>query len=188
MLKHMKSEKSIQIEALDEQRFAPFGQMLGTPFPKDPKAIAYGHPGSDFWHVHDFNPGEGGTTEVLWVNYRNANLRVTGLEVHWLTEQAIIPLGSGLVHVVCPGREDGSRLPDLSGLRAFKIELGQGICMRAGCWHASFVLAGQVTCMMLTRHSTTQELVAHLARGSVAAETSMVELAGLDEAEWWLTT
>jgi ureidoglycolate lyase len=77
-------------------------------------------------------------------------------------------------------------LPDLTRLRAFKIALGQGVCMRAGCWHASFVLGGQVTCLMLTRRSTTQELVAHLARGSVAAETSMVELAGLDEAEWRL--
>ncbi len=182
----MKPAHAIRIEALDERSFAPFGQMLGTPFPHDPDATAYGHPGSDFWHVHDFNPGAGGNTEVLWVNYRNAGLRVTGLEVHWLTEQAIIPLGVGLVHVVCPGREDGSRLPDLARLRAFRIDLGQGVCMRAGCWHASFVSGGQVTCMMLTRRSTTKELVAHLAHGSVAAETSMVELASLDEAEWQL--
>ncbi len=182
----MKSAKFIRIEPLEEQCFAPFGQMLGTPFPNDPSAIAYGHPGSDFWHVHDFNPGAGGNTEVLWVNYRNAGPRVTGLEVHWLTEQAIIPLGDGLVHVVCPGRDDGSRLPDLTRLHAFELKLGQGVCMRAGCWHASFVLGRQVTCMMLTRRSTTQELVAHLACGSVAAETSIVELAGLDEAEWLL--
>lgn len=183
----MKPAISIQIEPLDEQRFAAFGQMLGTPFPQDASAVAYGHPGSDFWHVHDFNPGAGGNTEVLWVNYRNASLRVSGLEVHWLTEQAIVPLGAGLIHVVCPGREDGSRLPDLTRLRAFKIELGQGVCMRAGCWHASFVLEGQVTCMMLTRRSTTRELVAHLAHGALATETSMVELASLDEAEWRLT-
>lgn len=182
----MKPAKSIQVEPLDERSFAAFGQMLGTPFPQDASAIAYGHPGSDFWHVHDFNPGAGGNTEVLWVNYRNASLRVSGLEVHWLTEQAIVPLGAGLVHVVCPGREDGSRLPDLTRLRAFKLELGQGVCMRAGCWHASFVLEGQVTCMMLTRRSTTQELVAHLARGAAATETSMVELASLDAAEWRL--
>ena len=125
----MKSAKSIQIEALDERCFAPFGQMLGTPFPHDPNATAYGHPGSDFWHV-----------------------------------------------------------PDLTRLRAFKLKPGQGVCMRAGCWHASFVLGGQVTCMMLTRRSTTQELVAHLVHGSTAAETSIVELAGLDEAAWKLTT
>ena len=182
----MKPEKFIQIEVLDEHGFAPFGQMFGTPFPHDPHATAYGHPGSDFWHVHDFNPGAGGDAEVLWVNYRNASLRVTGLEVHWLTEQAIVPLGPGLVHVVCPGREDGSRLPDLTRLRAFRIELGHGVCMRAGCWHASFVVGEQVTCMMLTRRSTTKELVAHLAHGSVAEETSMVEFASLDVAEWQL--
>ncbi len=178
---------SISIEALDEGGFALFGQMLGAPFPHDPSAIAYGHPGSDFWHVHDFNPGAGGDTEVLWVNYRNARLRIASLEAHWLTEQAIVPLGEGLIHVVCPGREDDKRVPDLSRLRAFRVGLGQGVCMRAGCWHASFVLAGQVTCMMLTRRSTTRELVAHLARGEPATETSMIELASLDAAEWRLT-
>ncbi len=183
----MKPANSIQVEALDEPGFAPFGQLLGTPFPHDPNAVAFGHPGSDFWHVHDFNPGAGGNTEVLWVNYRNTSLRVTGLEVHWLTEQAIVPLGDGLVHVVCPGRDDGSNLPDLSRLRAFKVELGQGVCMRAGCWHASFVLADQVTCMMLTRRSTTQELVTHLAHGAAAAETTIFKLASLGEADRLLT-
>ncbi len=66
--------------------------------------------------MHDFEPGEGGKTELLWVNYRSSSLHLRSLEVHWLTEQAIIPLGIGeIVHVVCPNRDDNSRLPDLNG-------------------------------------------------------------------------
>ena len=175
--------RKIPIEPLAEQSFSPFGRLLGTACPTDPGATAYSHPGSDFWHVHDFDPGVGGETEVLWVNYRNDSLRIRALEAHWLTEQAIVPLGAALVHVVCPGRDSDGRLPDLLRVRAFHIGVGQGVCMRPGCWHASFVLGGQTTCMMLTRRSTTQELVAHLRGNSSAIETSIFELAANDALE-----
>ena len=180
----MKRERVIPIESLDEDAFSPYGWLLGSPFPSDPAATAFTHPGSDFWHVHDFDPGAGGVTEILWVNYRNDSLRLRALEVHWLTEQAIIPLGGGeMVHVVCPTRDDGSRLPDLSRLRAFRIGTGLGVCMRPGCWHASFVLAGQTTCLMLTRGSTTRDLVASLKGECVAVESCSVEMDSLGEGE-----
>ena len=172
----------IPIESLSAESFAPFGWVLGTACPTAPSATFFSHPGSDFWHAHDFDPGEGGETEVLWVNYRSNSLHLRSLEVHWLTEQAIIPLGTGeIVHVVCPGREGGGRLPDLARLRAFRVGGGLGVCMRPGCWHTSLVLAGQVTCAMLTRRSTTRDLVAHLRGGSAALESSIVELASLGE-------
>ena len=163
---------------------APFGSVLGGDYPSDPAAIAFSHAASDFWHVHDFDPGAGGRSEVLWVNYRNDSLRLRSLEVHWLTEQAIIPLGAGeIVHVVCPSRDDPGRLPDLERLRAFRVSAGRGVCMRPGCWHASFVLAGQTTCLMLTRASTTCDLVAALKGESAAVESSSVELASLGQGE-----
>lgn len=179
------SETTIAVQTLDEPAFSPFGQVLSTPFPGDPAAVALSSDRSDFWHVHDFDPGAGGTTEVLWVNYRNDSSRLLSLEVHWLTEQAIVPLGAGeIVHVVCPGRDDGSRLPDLARLRAFRVGAGQGVCMRAGCWHASFVLAGQTTCLMLTRASTTRDLVAGLKGQANAIESAHVDLSSLGEGEW----
>lgn len=141
-------------------------------------------PGSDFWRAHDFEPGAGGKTEVLWVNYRSGSLRLRTLEVHWFTEQAIIPLGAGeIVHVVCPALDDDRRLPDLARLRAFRVGGGLGVCMRPGCWHTSLVLAGQTTCLMLTSRSTTRDLVVHLKGESKAVETSIVEIAGLGEVE-----
>jgi len=175
---------TVPIEALDEQAFREFGWVLGNPFAQDPAATAFSHPGSDFWHVHDFDPGDGGTTEVLWVNYRDDSLRVRALEVHWLTEQAIVPLdGHELVHVVCPTRTDASRLPDLARLRCFRIRCGLGICMRPGCWHASFVTGGQTTCLMLTRRSTTRDLVAHLKGAPSLVESSTIALGSLGECQ-----
>ena len=179
----LRASGTVPIEVLDEQSFREFGWVLGTPFAQDPAATAFSHPGSDFWHVHDFDPGDGGETEVLWVDYRDDSLRVRALEVHWLTEQVIVPLGGHeIVHVVCPTRADGTRLPDLARLRCFLIRSGLGICMRPGCWHASFVLGGQTTCLMLTRRSTTRDLVAHLKGQSAATETSIVALADANEA------
>jgi ureidoglycolate lyase len=175
---------TIPIEVLDERAFSEFGWVLGAPFAQDPAATAFSHPGSDFWHVHDFDPGEDGATEVLWVNYRDDSLRLRALEVHWLTEQAIVPLGGHeLLHVVCPTRTDASRLPDLTRLRCFRIRSGLGICMRPGCWHASFVTGGHTTCLMLTRRSTTRDLVAHLKGAAFAVESSTVTLGSLGEGE-----
>ena len=180
----LRTSGTVPIEVLDQQAFREFGWVLGTPFAQDLAATAFSHPGSDFWHVHDFDPGDGGETEVLWVDYRDDSLRVRALEVHWLTEQAIVPLGGHeIVHVVCPTRADGTRLPDLARLRCFLIRSGLGICMRPGCWHASFVTGGHTTCLMLTRRSTTRDLVDHLKGAPVAVESSTVALGSLGEGE-----
>lgn len=173
--------RALTVEALTAEAFAPFGRVLGGGY--DPAVTGFSHPGSDFWHVHDFDAGTGGQVEVLWVNYRNDSLRLRALEAHWLTEQAIVPLGGEIVHVVCPGREDDARTPDVTRLRAFRVGDGQGVCMQPGCWHASFVLAGQTTCLMLTRHSTTADLVETLQGRHDAVESSIVELAALGEGE-----
>jgi len=175
------------IEPLSATAFAAFGSVLGSPCPTAPAALAFSHPGSDFWHAHDFDPGEGGQTEVLWVNYRDRSLRLRALEAHWLTEQAIIPLGGhDIVHVVCTTLGDGSRMPDTRCLRAFRVASGQGICMRPGCWHTSFVFGGQTTCLMLTRRSTTRDLVAHLKGEARAVETSIVPVVQPGAAAWLL--
>jgi len=178
--------RDLAVEKLTPEAFAPFGWTLGNSYPSDPAIPAFSHPGSDFWQEHVFEPGDGGETEVVWVRYRDASLVVRKLEAHWLTQQAIVPLdGAQVVHVVCPSREDDAALPDLDRLRAFLITPGYGVCMRPGCWHASFVRDGdgEAACLMLTRRSTTMELARHLTTGAPAAETSIVELATLNEAE-----
>jgi ureidoglycolate lyase len=171
---------SVVIEPLTADRFADYGEVLGLPMKLTQEPNAFSFEASDFWHSADFDPGNGGQTEVLWVNYRDTSLTVSSLEAHWLTEQAIAPLSGGaLVHVVCTGLSD-TRQPDMSQLRAFRVAPGQGIKMFPGCWHTSFVAdADQVTCLMLTRRSTTRDLVRHLRGDDEAAESTICQVASV---------
>lgn len=168
--------RSLPLEPLSEEAFAPFGWMLGRGFPPGDEPLGFAHPLTDFWHEHDFDTGPGGETEVLWVDYRKADFEVQALEAHWLTQQAVVPVrGGALIQVLAPGLPD-RQYPDLSKARAFLIEPGQGICMRPGAWHTSLVLAPTVTCLMLTRRSTTRDLVQHLRQQAPAEESSVVRL------------
>lgn len=150
--------------------------------PKAEETRSWSSPQTDFWHVHDFNPGTGGETEVLWVTYRPSEPLVRGLEVHWLTEQAVVPLGNQpLIQVLCPTKQDGSCQPDLAQLSAWWIEPGQGLCMPPGCWHTSYAPVETVNVLMLTRRSTTRDLVAQLRSSAsiapgTAHETGFVKL------------
>ena len=45
--------------------------------------------------------------------------------------------------------------------------------MRPHCWHATRVLQGESTCLMLTRRSTTYDLVVHLETGAPACESAI---------------
>lgn len=165
----------LPIEPLSPAAFAPYGVMLGRPYDATAPAPAFTNVNTDFWHQHAFETGSGGRTEVLWVNYRRCDGRIDTLEVHHLTQQAIVPLGStGVVHVVA--RSDAQGAPDLGTLRAFDIAPGQGVCMQPGCWHATQVEAGEATCLMLTRDSTTVELVAHMQHGAPADESALQRL------------
>ena len=107
--------------------------------------------------------------EILWVNYRNGDPDINELEVHWKTQQAIVPLGDArIVHVVALSRQN-VRSPDPKTMRAFYVEPRQGVSMNPGCWHTTRIVNGEATCLMLTRGSTTIELARHL-RGEIQAQ------------------
>jgi ureidoglycolate lyase len=48
--------------------------------------------------------------------------------------------------------------------------------MRPGCWHATRVLASEATCLMLTRQSTTADLIGHLTAGHPLAESAFCDV------------
>lgn len=157
--------------------FAPYGWMLGKPFPIDPAIPAFTNPATDFWREHIFDPGQDGEPEILWVNYRNAG-NVSQLEKHLRTQQAIVPLTGSIIHIVARGAADGS--PDLSTLSAFMVRPGQGLCMAPDCWHASRVQSAEVTCLMLTRRSTTMDLVGMMKNVQAAQESELVDVPTID--------
>lgn len=157
----------IRIQELTAEAFAPFGVALGvTGSSGDPDS--YLSADSDFWHEHLFDAG-GGRPELLWVIYRSREPHIRRLEAHRLTEQAVIPLTAPIVQILAPGDEDGA--PVVADARAFRVAPGQGLLMRAGCWHATRVEDRPATCAMLTRRSTTLDLAGHLNSGKPLAES-----------------
>jgi ureidoglycolate lyase len=159
---------TVTVEIPTAESIAPFGWLLGQGDALINNPIAFRSPSSDFWHEHLFDPGAGGDTEVLWVTYRDADSPVAKLEVHHLTQQAVVPLTKGIVQVLC--QSDENQTPDLSTLRAYHLPPGVGVCMRPGVWHAT--RADDATCLMLTRRSTTLDLVAHLQNKQPAMESA----------------
>lgn len=151
------------VRKLDALALGDWAKALPIALSDCPNTQSWRSARSDFWHVHDFEPGEGGETEVLWVAYRPRDAVVASLEVHWSTQQIVVPLGSSsLIQLLCPTKQDGSNTPDLDKIGAWLIRPGQGVCMMPGCWHASLAVDSEVTAMMLTRRSTTLDLVRQL--------------------------
>jgi ureidoglycolate lyase len=161
----------LPIQPLTPDSFAPYGWLLGDPPPVDTQLPTFSNAATDFWQAHVFDPGTGGESEFLWVNYRDNDRAIATLEVHWLTQQAIVPLTGDIIQVVATGDS-----PDLASLRAFRVPVGRGICMRPGCWHATRVAAGEVNCLMSTRRSTTVDLIGHLVHGRPLVESALARM------------
>lgn len=170
----MTSKQQLEVNDLTPQAFTPYGWMLGKPIPDGNGVPLFSNPATDFWQEHVFNTGAGGDAEVLWVNYRSASPEIASLEKHLLTQQAIVPLTGTIIQVVAQSNPDGS--PDLATLAAFRVPQGQGVCMRPGCWHATRVADAEVTCLMLTRRSTTLDLIQHLNTDACATESAIVAI------------
>ncbi|MEK9970405.1 MAG: ureidoglycolate lyase [Ferrovibrio sp.] len=170
-------EFQIQVEPPSEAAMAPFGWLLGKPVPSEAGAVAFHNSATDFWQEHVFRPGDGGETEILWVKYRESDPRVARLENHALTEQAVVPVIGSIIQLLAAS--DGSGHPDLGTAKAFLVAPGQGLCMRPGIWHATRTADGESTCLMLTRRSTTADLVNHLNHGAHIHESRLVDIATL---------
>ena len=168
-------QTSIEIQALTPRDFEPYGWVLGMAGPATATAVAYKSLAIDFWHEHIFDPGKDGEVEVLWVNYRDNDPLVARLEKHHLTEQALVPLVGAVTQFVAPDAADGT--PDLTRLRAFGLSPGIGICMRPSVWHTT--RSEGAICLMLTRRSTTADLINHLNNAGPSTETTLRDISPL---------
>jgi ureidoglycolate lyase len=168
----------LPLHPLTRESFAPFGWALGVVGPGVAPAsqgATYTSPATDFWREHLFDTGAGGATDVLWVTYRSDERAVAGLEKHLLTQQALMPLNGAIVQVVACSGADG--LPDPTSLTAFQVLPGQGLCMAPQCWHTTRVLTPvDVHCVMLSRPSTTVDLVHALQQGHAPIESAFAAI------------
>ena len=170
----MSDRIELPLSELTPQAFAPYGTVLGKPLPIDAGSVVYSGATSDFWREHVFATS-GRDPEILWVIYRDTDPRIDRLEMHKLTEQAVVPLTGDIIQIVAASTLAG--LPDLATVRAFPVPVGKGLCMRPGCWHATRVVATQAICMMLTRSTTTADLIDHLKSGAPLAESAYADVA-----------
>lgn len=169
------SSRTVTVEPLSDGAVAPFGWLLGKPFPAAPDAVAFTNAATDFRQEHLFHPGEGGEVEVLWVTYRNDDHAVVTLERHLLTQQAVVPLVGSITQILAVSLPDG--MPDHAGLRAFHVPPGMGICMKPEVWHAT--RSPGATCLMLTRSTTTADLIGHMAQGRSPVESELRDVPGV---------
>ena len=170
----MPTHNAIDVQAVNPAAFAPFGWILGKPFPTGENAAAFHNRAIDFWTEHLFDPGPEGEVEVLWVRYRDTERIVGTLEVHRFTQQAVVPLTADIVQILATSKSDGS--PDLTTLSAFRLPPGIGVCMRPGSWHTTRAVRKEATCLMLTRRSTTADLIGHLNYGRAVTESAFAEI------------
>lgn len=172
------------VRSLDAEGFSPYGRVidaaaqLGTgqtdTAPADTALAGTGQPG--FWSAEtafvsasSFDPGAEGTVDLLWVTYDRAE-RPSTFEVHLHTEQALIPIsGSVVQHVFRPDHNGGE-------IESFQVDPGQGIVMDPGCYHTTTSLGGFVTCLMVSRESTTRDLAAGLQDGREPTESVYVRV------------
>ena len=164
----------IAIQELTQESFRLFGWALGRGL--QTSSLAFSNAATDFWEEHLFDPGRAGETEILWVNYRDRTKVITRLESHRLTQQIVVPLTGDIVQIVAQSRQDAS--VDLASMSAFRVKVGEGVCMRAGCWHATRVEKEEVRCLMITRRSTTVDLVGHLQGASPLNESALADVNG----------
>lgn len=172
----MPANQFLKPEPLSQAAFAPYGWLLGKPYPVTEGAVAFSDAATDFWQEHLFDAGAAGNTEILWVNYRSNNPLIGTLERHLLTDQAVVPLVGAITQIVALPATDGS--PDLNSLRAFHVAPGTGVCMRANIWHAT--RSEGATCLMLTRRSTTVDLIAGLNGTAALVETVLQSVTGVE--------
>ncbi len=110
---------------LSAEAFSEFGEVIA-------------HRGSDRRHYFPLK-GQKDLGQAFWVTKIAEAIsfpfEISQMERHPYSDQAFFPLsGQRMLIVVCPTLADGG--PDLSDLRAFVSESGQGILYRRNVWHA----------------------------------------------------
>lgn len=164
----------LTIDPLTSEAFTPYGWVLGKPLSKTDEAPFFQSDSLSIWREHLFDTGAPNETEILWSRVTEGNNVIRQMETRRLTQQVTVPLTGSLIQIVAAAQPGGGL--STNSLRAFEIPVGMGTCLRPGCWHSTRALAGTVTAMMLSRRSTTYDLLVHLHTGSPTSESATMHI------------
>ncbi|MBK7864916.1 MAG: ureidoglycolate lyase [Archangiaceae bacterium] len=136
--------RTLRTEALTAAAFAPFGQVLQSPFQGDPNMNQGTAMRLDRAAALTNSRGTTCAPNLAMVRSlpQSLPLKLRLLERHPCSSQAFIPLRCArYLVVVAPSTLDGQ--PDWGGLRAFVAGPGLGINYAVGTWHHPFVALDQ---------------------------------------------
>lgn len=122
-------------QPLTREAFAPYGELVH-------------HFGSEKRHdvIGAFAYTEGSAKPMMWINrisrHPDSAVQVDRMERHPHSPQTFVPLRPGrcLAIVAMP---DARGEPDMSSLKAFVTEPGQGVIYRPNVWHYAFTALDQ---------------------------------------------
>ncbi|SIT44919.1 conserved hypothetical protein [Paraburkholderia ribeironis] len=164
----------ISVEALTPDAFAPYGWVLGRRTTTSSDDPYFQSQTLSIWREHLFDAGEANETEILWTSFGDDSELVQRLEARHLTQQVTVPLTAPLIQIVATS--EPTQVPNMTSLRAFEIPVGMGTCIRPWCWHTTRALAGPATALLLSRRSTSFDLIVHLHTGSPMSESTRIPI------------
>lgn len=142
---------SISIEALSEEAFAPFGQVISCDN-KQPVMINEGT--TERYHalaqVELLGEGSQAIINVFRAQPRPWPLELKGLERHPLGSQSFFPLNAKPWLVVVASQ---SEQPQLGDVRVFLARGDQGVNYKAGTWHHPLLALGEQADFMVVDRS-----------------------------------
>jgi ureidoglycolate lyase len=170
----MATVHEVKIEALTDEAFAPFGQIISA---RDRAPDFETASGTRGWAV-DF---QSGTPLLMLLHTPHRGLSFTKLERHFNLTQTFLPMGgSPAVLAVAPPSGDREQVPSPSDVRAFLLDGTKGYVLGRGVWHSldRYALYPPATeWVIITDHETQQDLTAGYAGHRASELTQEVDFA-----------
>src|SRR5438552_2315885 len=126
----MADVRTIKVEPLTEEAFAPFGQIIGV---KDREPDFLGGGVSRGWFV-DFEVD--GTTSVHVSHVKCQGLTFKRMERHFAVTQSFIPMYGMPAVVAVAAPTSGTAVPKPEDVHAFLIDGTKGYLLYKSTWHS----------------------------------------------------
>jgi ureidoglycolate lyase len=153
------SERSLPVQDLTDDAFAPFGTVLQTPSrPND----AVG-PGWRWWAETLVLEDDGRPWGIGYLDLEpSPPARFDWAERHMRTQEAIVPVSGGcLVYVAPPDHADEpGRLPAFEEFRVFRVAPGSGVVLHPAVWHGAPIAEEPAKAIVLLLAGTGRDDVA----------------------------